>query len=126
MSTRDSRLSPEERAALAHLEAAATADDPNLATRLRGSGATRLNMWATTARRQLVRLSAGFLALRWWWGAAAAAVGLALVVLAVSAGLWLGVLGVLLMAAGLVCVGRALEQLIMRSRRRRSPGGAPD
>ena len=92
MGTRDdASLSAQERAALAHLEAAAAADDPQLAAWLRGPG--RLHLLAS-----LPKLPA------WmrnrWWGGPIALLGLVLVVLSMSTGWILGIFG-----AGLATVG---------------------
>jgi Protein of unknown function (DUF3040) len=118
MNARDSRLSAEERAALAHLEAAATADDPHLATRLRGSGSARLSLLGSKAHRDLSALGARVLGLG-WWGLVVAAVGFAMIVLAVSTSLWLGVGGALITVTGLIGVGHAVERRIADSRRGR-------
>ena len=83
--TPDARLSAAERAALAGLEAAALADDPVFASRLRGSPASQARRAVSHARlvgrRGWVRL----LCVR-WWGLAVLAGGLAAVIggLAVS------------------------------------------
>jgi hypothetical protein len=116
MSTRDSRLTAEERAALAHLEAAATADDPHLATRLRGSGSARLNALGSKAHRDLSALANRAFHLG-WWGIAVAVLGLAMMILAVSSGLWLGIVGTILAVIGLMSVAHAVE--------RRLAGGRP-
>src|SRR5271167_2511327 len=94
MSARDSRLSAEERAALAHLEAAAAAADPHLASRLRGSGPARLGAVGSRVRRDLAALATRVTHLG-WWGALVAALGLVLIVLAVPTSPWVGVAGAL-------------------------------
>jgi hypothetical protein len=124
MNARDSRLSAEERAALAHLEAAATADDPHLATRLRGSGSARLSLLGSRAHRDLSAIGARVLGLG-WWGLVVAAVGFAMIVLAVSTSLWLGVGGALITVAGLIAAGHAIERRIADVRRRRHEDSPP-
>ncbi len=93
MSTRDdATLTARERAALANLAAMAAAEDPQLARRLRGS--SRLS-WLP----ELPPIPA------WtrhsWWGGPVALVGLLLMLLGVSTGLWLGIAGAVLTTAGL-------------------------
>jgi hypothetical protein len=124
MNARDSRLSAEERAALAHLEAAATADDPHLATRLRGSGSARLSLLGSRVHRGLSAAAARVLGLG-LWGLVVAAVGLAMIVLAVSTSLWLGVAGALVTVAGLIAVGQAIERRMADGRRKRHEGSPP-
>jgi Protein of unknown function (DUF3040) len=119
MSTKDSRLTAEERAALAHLEAAATADDPHLATRLRGSGSARLNALGSKAHRDLSALANRAFHLG-WWGIGVAVVGLAMMVLAVSSGLWLGILGIIVAVIGLMSVAHAIERRLARGRAKRA------
>jgi hypothetical protein len=94
MSTRDEpSLSEREQAILAGLAAKAEAEDPTLAAALRGR-----------RRAPSVRVPAVPVPLRHWgWGAVLAVVGLLLVVLSLSAGLTLGVVGALAAFAG---VGR--------------------
>src|ERR1700733_6465860 len=98
MSTRDdASLTARERAALASLEAMAAAEDPQLARRLRGSSRLRwlpelppIPAWSRHS----------------WWGGPVALVGLIMMVLSVSSGLWLGIAGAVLTTAGLrVLVG---------------------
>ena len=125
MSTRDSRLTAEERAALAHLEAAATADDPHLATRLRGSGSARLNALGSKAHRDLAALATRAFHLG-WWGLGFAVVGLAMMVLAVSTGLWLGILGTIVAVMGLMSVAHAVERRIAGGRAKRGKGSPTD
>jgi hypothetical protein len=115
MSTPDASLSPQERAALADLEAAAAADDPQLAARLRGG--RRLHAW-TLPHRVMT-----FVVGRWkalltlgWWGAPIAAVGLTLMILSLSAGLLLGVIGVVLGLFGLSLVTHAAHGAWRRQR----------
>jgi hypothetical protein len=93
MSTRDdASLTAKERAALASLEATAAAEDPQLASRLRGSRQLRL----------FTRLPAIPPWLRsTWWGIPALVVGLALIILSLSVSVVLGFVGAVLAAAGL-------------------------
>jgi hypothetical protein len=121
MSTPDASLSPQERAALADLEAAAAADDPQLAARLKGGG--HLRAWSVPAR------AAAYVVGRWkaaltlgWWGAPIAAVGFALMVLSLSIGLYVGVIGTVLCFFGLRLVVHAAHSLWVR--RRGDAGGA--
>jgi hypothetical protein len=121
MSTPDASLSPQERAALADLEAAAAADDPQLAARLRGGG--RLRAWT------LPRRVAAYLVGRWkaaltlgWWGAPIAVVGLTLMILSLSVSLYLGLVGAALAFLGLSLVAHAAHQLWVR---RRGEAGGP-
>jgi Protein of unknown function (DUF3040) len=93
MSTRDdASLTAKERAALASLEAVAAAEDPQLASRLRGSRGLRL-FTRMPAMPAWVRST--------WWGIPALVVGLALVILSISVSLVLGVAGAVLAVAGL-------------------------
>ena len=98
MSTRDdASLNARERAALASLEAQAAAEDPQLARRLRGSNRFRL---VTTLPRVPAWLWQS------WWGAPVAVVGLALMVLGLSTGLVVGLVGAVMATAGLAHAGR--------------------
>lgn len=107
MSTRDdARLTAEERAALSNLEALATADDPQLAARLRGPG-----RWSVGPHRDRLRLLLRSLAVPAWayslWFAVPAVVaGLFMVVLSLSVGWPLGVCGAVVAAAGLTSLVR--------------------
>jgi hypothetical protein len=110
MSTRDeARLTAQERAAFAGLEAAAAADDPQLAKRLRGSSGiwvksvvTRGTRWAAAGWQWIVHLG--------WWGIPVALVGLLLVVVSMSVGLPLGLAGTLIATLGLYLVARAIRE----------------
>ena len=109
MSTRDdARLTAQERAAFAGLEAAAAADDPQLAKRLRGPS----GVWVKSSLARSARvLSAGW---HWvlrlgWWGIPIAVVGLVLVVVGMSAGLGVGVAGAMVAALGLYLVAQAVR-----------------
>ncbi len=109
MGTRDdARLTAQERVALAGLESAAAADDPQLAARLKGSNA----IWL---RSSLLRPSA-FLVGRWrrllrrgWWGLPMIAAGLLLVTIGMSVGFACGLVGALTVTVGLRLVAQAVE-----------------
>jgi len=108
MSTRDDpSLTAKERAALASLEATAAAEDPQLASRLRGSRRLRL----------FTRMPAIPTWLRsMWWGVPVLAVGLALVILSLSVNLVLGFVGVALAGAGLWMVVRIVDRRWIKGR----------
>lgn len=106
MSTPDASLSPQERAALANLEAAATAADPQLAARLRGGGRLRVSSFPPRVMAYLVGRWKAALTLG-WWGAPVALVGFALMVLSLSTGLYLGIPGALASFFGLHLVVHA-------------------
>lgn len=113
--TPDARLSAAERAALADLEAAAAADDPRLASRLRGSSVVRAR---TVLPRLLPRVAAAWtrvLSLR-WWAVPVTVAGLALIVLGISAGTALSVVGVITSVVGL----RILAEVVAVHFRRRT------
>lgn len=110
MSAPDARLSAAERAALADLEAAAAAADPQLASRLK-SGERR-----PLARLSLPRMAPGLLQ-AWaaflrigWWALPLTLIGLALVVVGMGAGLAVSIIGALATTAGL----RALAEVLRR------------
>jgi hypothetical protein len=105
MSTPDARLSAAERAALADLEASAAAADPSLAGRLGGGSAWRARTWLQVLASRSKALWGRTLNLR-WWGIGVAVVGLFLVVLGLSSGLALSVLGVVMAAVGLRIVAQ--------------------
>jgi Protein of unknown function (DUF3040) len=110
MSTRDeTSLTARERAALASLEATAAAEDPQLASRLRGASSFR---WVT----YLPPIPAWW----WssWWGVPVALVGLMLMIVSLSAGLVLGVVGALVMTGGVRMLVGATERSWMDKRRR--------
>jgi hypothetical protein len=110
MSTRDESLNARERAALANLEAQAVADDPLLARRLRGSGRHRLVTSMPTIPAWLWQS---------WWGAPVAVLGLVVVVLSLSTGFVVGLIGALMTTAGL----RMLVGAIQGRRRGSAPPG---
>lgn len=106
MSTRDeARLTAQERAALSSLEALATADDPQLAARLRGP-----NRWNLSVLRAREVFAGWVRASEWlqslWVAVPLLIVGLVLVVVGLSVGWEVGVAGALLSAAGLRSVVR--------------------
>lgn len=122
MSTPEARLSAAERAALADLESAAAAADPNLAARLRGSSARALPL-AVSARAWLV---AGW---EWSvdrgsWGLPLTVVGLFLVVVGVSAGLYLSLIGAGVMVAALAVLAEMVDRRWVSPRGPR--GSAPE
>lgn len=120
MRTPDARLNAAERAALADLEAAAAADDPHLAARLRGSPITRVRTWLPGLEPKLRAMWARVLAAG-WWGIPVTMAGMALTVLGISAGTALSVAGALIGALGL----RILAELGRdRGRRAGSRAGA--
>jgi len=116
MGTRDeASLSPQERAALAGIEARAIEDDPALAARLAAGLHFRLKMpsWAPGLVTTL------------WFGPVLVVVGLLVVVLSLSVSLLLGIVGAALTAAGLACTGRALVPRVrerMSTKKEESPG----
>jgi hypothetical protein len=122
MSTGDARLSPQERAALASLEAAAAADDPEFAARLRGSSIFRFK----TVAPRLAALGVGqwrALMRHGIWGVPLTVIGFVFMVLGLSVGAWLAVGGALLAAVGL----RLLAQFITAFlERRRQPEAEPE
>jgi hypothetical protein len=108
MSTRDdASLTARERAALATLEASAAAEDPQLARRLRGSNPFRL------LRR--IRVPAWFWAS--WFGVPLTIVGLLLMVLSMSAGLVVGLVGAAVATGGM--------RMLMGAWQRRRNGPRP-
>lgn len=107
LSTRDdARLTAEERAALSSLEALAAADDPQLASRLRGP--RRWSIALHGARMKGLSAWAGLPA--WihtlWFAVPVVLFGLVLVVAGLTLGWGIGVLGALVSTGGLVLVVR--------------------
>jgi hypothetical protein len=100
MSTRDdATLTARERAALASLAAMAAAEDPQLASRLRGSA--RIHLVLRLPRiPDRVRSE--------WWGTPMLVIGLALMVLSLSSTMVLGVAGAVMAACGAWLVAEAL------------------
>lgn len=102
MSTRDdARLTAQERAALTNLEALATADDPQLAARLRGPG-----RWSPLVRLPVLPGWVRSI----WLAVPAVVVGLVLVAASLSIGLAVGVVGAGVAAAGLWSLVTAAER----------------
>ena len=121
MSTRDdARLTAEERAALSNLEATAMADDPQLAARLRGP--RRWHPLDAAARLQAITRWARIPAWAYepWFCLPAVVVGLALAVLSLAVGWWLGVLGAVVAAWGITLFLR------FAARQMAAGGGAED
>jgi Protein of unknown function (DUF3040) len=115
VSTQEVRLSAEERAALASIEAKAAAEDPQLAALLKGSS----RQWVHAVPRRVGGIvMSGWRALvsHGWWGFLIAAIGLALMATAMSAGLIVGLVGAVLAAAGLRLGFQALDEWRRRSR----------
>ena len=92
-------LSAQELAALSNLEARATAADPGLAARLGGG------RWRPFTRMIAVRSRVRHWVRSVWAAAAAMVVGLSLTVVGVSVGLAVGLVGAVLLGAGLVVSG---------------------
>jgi hypothetical protein len=108
MGTRDdASLTAKERAALASLEAVAAAEDPQLASRLRGSSRWH---WLTRLPAIPVWVRSS------WWGVPALVIGLALIVLSLGVGLALGLLGAAMAAAGLWLVVGLIDRRWIRRR----------
>lgn len=102
MSTRDdSRLTAEERAVLANLEATATAADPQLAARLRGP-----SRWKLVAS---VPVLPGWIR-SLWLAVPAILAGLVLAAVSLSTSLAVGVTGAGIVAAGLWSLVAAAER----------------
>ena len=109
MSAPDARLSAAERAALAGLEAAASAADPQLASRLKGARRSHRNVAVPRVVPVLLRAWATFLGIG-WWAVPLTLAGLVLAVLGLSAGLAVSVIGVLAAAAGLRVIAELLHR----------------
>jgi hypothetical protein len=92
----EASLTEKERAILAGLAAQAEADDPSLAATLRGR-ARRARGWPRPAFRLRVPAAVS----HWGWGVVVAVVGLILVVASLSFSIVLGIVGALLMSAGI-------------------------
>src|ERR1700730_11727250 len=106
----DATLSPQERAALAGLEARAVADDPALAASLRGTDRFKLTipLWLPALVGQL------------WVGPVLLMAGILLTLLSLSVSLVLGIFGALVMAAGIASLRRTVSERLAARR------GAPD
>ena len=108
MSAPDAKLSAAERAALADLEAAASAADPQLASRLKGARRSHRNAVPRVVP-VLLQAWATFLGIG-WWAVPLTLAGLVLAVLGLSAGLAVSVIGVLAAAAGLRVIAELLHR----------------
>ncbi len=100
MSTPDARLNAAERAALAGLEAAATAADPSLAARLRGGRAWRARPVVHFVASRVRPLWSVLLGLR-WWGIPLTVLGLLLMALGLGTSMALSFAGAVISAVGL-------------------------
>jgi hypothetical protein len=119
VSTQEVRLTAEERAALASIEAKATAEDPQLAALLRGSS----RQWVQMVPQRVAASAVSawrYLMTHGWWGFLIAAVGLALIATSMSAGLIVGLAGAVVAAAGLRLGLQAVDDW---RRRPRTPAG---
>ena len=116
--TPDARLSAAERAALADLEAAALADDPTFASRLKHDRATDVRRAFHTVTRIVSRAWVRVLCLR-WWGLVTMVAGLAAVVAGLSISILVSIAGTLVAGVGL----RILAEVVVdrNIRRRGSP-----
>lgn len=102
MSTRDdSRLTAQERAVIANLEATATADDPQLAARLRGPSRWKLVASVPSLPGWIRSL---------WLAVPAILVGLVLTAASLSTSLAVGVVGAGIAATGLWSLVSAAER----------------
>ena len=115
--TPDARLSAAERAALANLEAAAVADDPRLAARLRGTVVARVR----AAVPRIVPLVGAFLfrRLSWlgrpgYWGAPLVVAGLLVMIVGLGSGLVIELAGALLTTSGLLMLAGLVEARLRR------------
>ncbi len=117
ISTRDEvGLSAQERAALSNLESRATAADPGLAARLGGDC-----RWQPFTRMVAAGSRVGRWARSAWAAAVTMVVGLTLTVVGVSVGLAVGVVGAVLLAAGLWSAVNRARRLQAETPRRRRP-----
>ncbi len=116
--TPDARLSAAERAALADLEAAALADDPTFASRLKHDRATDARRAVHAVNRIASRAWVRVLCLR-WWGLVMMVAGLAAVVAGLSISILVSIAGTLVAGVGL----RILAEVVIdrNVRRRGSP-----
>lgn len=110
--TPDARLSAAERAALAHLEAAASAEDPQLAARLRGSASAGLHAVGPMVLPVFIASWRWLLQLG-WRALILVAAGLALMVWGLGSGLAVSLVGVVVCTVGL----RALAEVGWSARR---------
>lgn len=116
MSTPDARLNAAERAALADLEAAATAADPTFADRLRGAPVSRALPLVLSARAHLVRAWTTVLHTG-WWGVPMVLVGLLLAAVGLSSAIVLSLVGGLICAVGLRVLAEMVDGRAWRRRR---------
>jgi hypothetical protein len=107
MSTPDARLNAAERAALADLEAAASAADPRLAEALGGRARRRVRRarHSLAIRRVWARLVAFG-----WWGVPAAGLGLLMMVAGVVVSLALSAVGVVITTVALGVVAETVRR----------------
>lgn len=115
--TPDARLSAAERAALADLEAAALADDPVFASRLRGSPASEARRALSAAQLVLRRGWVRVLCLR-WTGLVMLIAGLAAVIGGLAVSVAVSLVGVVLAGVGL----RVLAEIVVDRGVRRGVG----
>ena len=109
--TPDARLSAAEQAALAHLEAVAAADDPHLATRLKGAPASRSKARTLTSRTSALARTAWLRAVSaGWWGVPLVALGLLLMALGLGAGLAVSLVGTISCLFGLRMIAGLIER----------------
>jgi hypothetical protein len=98
---------------LAALEATASAEDPQLASRLKGSNRLR----AAARLRVVARLPhLPVWARSGWWAVPIVVVGLALVLLGLSTAAAVGVVGLLVTAGGLWIAGGSLHRYLSQRR----------
>ncbi len=121
MSTPDSKLSAAERAALADLEAAAAAADPSLAALLRGGARWRPLPAIRSVALRLLRLWAVVLGLG-WAGVPMSLGGLLLMVLGLSSGLAVSLVGLLFAFVGLRVLVEMLRLRLPRPRSTQQDG----
>lgn len=118
MSTPDARLSAAERAALADLEAAATAADPGLAALLRGGASRRIRSDLQAVRAGLTKAAAA-VAGAGWWGVPITVLGVLLMVLGLSAAIAVSFVGAVVAAIGLAALAwMAAARLALVAKRR--------
>ncbi|MGC8513785.1 MAG: DUF3040 domain-containing protein [Acidimicrobiales bacterium] len=115
--TPDARLSAAERAALADLEAAALADDPVFASRLRGTPVSEAMRAVSSARLVLRRGWVRLLCVR-WWGLVMVVAGLAAVIGGLAVSLAVSLAGVAVSGVGL----RVLAEIVVDRSVRRGVG----
>jgi hypothetical protein len=121
-SSDEAMLSAQERAALAQLEARAAADDPRLATQLRGDQLRRRSpgrlpdaAWLTTIAGHLWASLRPAL-----WGPVLLLGGLVLIVVGLSVSLLVGVVGVAMATAGIALLADVATDRLAVARARRA------